>query len=140
MIRFFSLQDVNQIYKLGEQLTPLFDKKNNLEEIYNDAYTKILVYEKEGKIIGFLMYIELQDSIDICDIVVDSSYRRQNLASCLLDFLITDLSSTIQLITLEVRMSNIPAIELYKKFNFTIFTIRKNYYENEDAYLMGRKI
>ena len=134
------MKDVEQIYALGKQLTPTFQKKNNLEEIYKDEFTKILVYEKEDKIVGFLMYIELIESIDICDIIVDSENRRHNIASCLLDYLLSDLSSTIKLITLEVRKSNKAAIELYKKFDFSIFTERKNYYENEDAYLMGRKI
>ena len=37
---------------------------------------------------------------------------------------------------LEVRCDNINAIKLYKKYNFKIINIRKNYYENNDAYVM----
>ena len=38
-------------------------------------------------------------------------------------------------IFLEVRESNLPAIKLYEKFNFTQISIRKNYYPDnkEDA-------
>ena len=44
-----------------------------------------------------------------------------------------------KLITLEVRASNNPAINLYKKFGFEICGNRKNYYSNktEDAILMS---
>jgi ribosomal-protein-alanine N-acetyltransferase len=57
-----------------------------------------------------------------------------------LDNLITELKEKIKWITLEVRKSNTPAIKLYQKFDFSIINTRKNYYENEDAYLMGREI
>ena len=39
-------------------------------------------------------------------------------------------------IMLEVRCDNIYAIKLYKKYNFKIINIRKNYYLNNDAYVM----
>lgn len=39
-------------------------------------------------------------------------------------------------ITLEVAVNNKSALNLYKKLGFKIVTIRKNYYENSDGYLM----
>ena len=41
-------------------------------------------------------------------------------------------------ITLEVRVSNIPAINLYEKFGFKSLGVRKGYYQNnnEDALIM----
>ena len=42
--------------------------------------------------------------------------------------------------TLEVRVSNAPAIGLYKKFGFAEAGVRPKYYENgEDALIMWRK-
>ena len=42
-----------------------------------------------------------------------------------------------QALTLEVRMSNTPAQELYKRFGFAPAGVRKKYYENvEDAMVM----
>ena len=38
--------------------------------------------------------------------------------------------------SLEVRISNEKAIELYKTFGFKSVAIRKNYYQNEDALVM----
>ena len=40
--------------------------------------------------------------------------------------------------TLEVRVTNIPAQELYRKFGFDIIAIRKKFYSDtgEDAYVM----
>ena len=43
-------------------------------------------------------------------------------------------------ITLEVNVNNIPAINLYKKYNFKEVGLRKNYYNNsEDAIIMTLK-
>lgn len=140
MIRHFLEKDFESIYSLGNEISNNFSKTNNLNEILNDKYTKILIYEKENKVVGFLMYIELTDTIDILDIVVDKNNRRQNIASCLLDYMMSELQDSIKLITLEVRKSNFIAIKLYEKFGFNIVNIRKNYYDTEDGYLMGRVI
>jgi ribosomal-protein-alanine N-acetyltransferase len=138
MIRFFNENDIEDIYKLGNKITKNFSKTNNLLDILNDKYTKILIYEKDNKVVGFLMYTELDETVDIIDIVVLLEYRKQKIASCLMDYMISELKDTIKLITLEVRKSNLPAINLYEKFGFKTIITRKNYYGNEDAYLMGR--
>lgn len=43
--------------------------------------------------------------------------------------------------TLEVRVSNVVALELYKDFGFVIEALRPKYYEDtgEDAYIMWKK-
>lgn len=140
MIRHFLESDFETIYKLGDEISDNFSKTNNLEEIYKDKFTKILVYEKNNKVVGFLMYIELTETVDILDIIVDKEYRNQNIASCLMDYMISELKESVKVITLEVRKSNSPAIKLYEKFGFEIINIRKNYYDSEDGYLMGRVI
>ncbi len=139
MIRSFTISDIEEIYKLGNEITENFSKTNDLLEIYNNKYTKILVYEKDKKVIGFIMYTELESTADILDIIVDKEYRHQKIASCLLDYMITDLKESVKMITLEVRKSNEAAISLYEKFGFSIIHVRKEYYDTEDAYLMGRR-
>lgn len=140
MIRHFLESDFEAIYKLGNEISDNFSKTNNLKEIFKDKFTKILVYEKDNEVVGFLMYIELEDTVDILDIIVEEECRKQNIASCLMDYMISELKDSVKLITLEVRKSNTPAIKLYEKFGFGIVNIRKSYYDNEDAYLMGRVI
>ena len=140
MIRHFLESDFEAIYQLGNKISDNFSKTNNLKEIFKDKFTKILVYEKDNEVVGFLMYIELDDTVDILDIIVKEEYRKQNIASCLMDYMISELQDSVKLITLEVRKSNTPAIKLYEKFGFGIVNIRKSYYDTEDAYLMGRVI
>ena len=49
------------------------------------------------------------------------------------------IDDTNKSITLEVNKNNIPALNLYKKFDFNEVAIRKNYYNGVDGILMERK-
>ena len=57
-----------------------------------------------------------------------------------MDFLIDDLSNPGDKITLEVDVDNKAALALYQKFGFEVISIRKGYYNGQDAYLMGRSV
>lgn len=141
MIRKLKIEDIEQVEELGNLLSPNFSKTNNLKEMENNPYTKVLVYEEEETIKGFLMYTELEETTDIVDIIVKEEERHKGIASCLMDYMLSDLKDSVKLLTLEVRKSNTPAIELYKKFGFEVVNIREKYYgDGEDAYLMGRRI
>ncbi len=140
MIRCALEKDLEEIYNLGNKITNNFCQTNNLKEILNDEYTKILVYEKDREIISFLMYVELEETVDILNIIVKEEYRNKKIASCLIDYLFSGLKSSVKVITLEVRKTNKAAINLYEKFGFEIINVRKKYYGNEDGYLMGRII
>ena len=56
--------------------------------------------------------------------------------SILMDFLTKNVDKSI---TLEVKEDNIPAIKLYKKYNFEKKAIRAGYYNGVDGLLMERK-
>ena len=48
--------------------------------------------------------------------------------------------NNITKILLEVRELNTPAQKLYEKFGFKKISIRKKYYNNEDAYIYEKVI
>ncbi len=141
MIHKLRKEDIKKVQELGNRLIPNFSKTNNLKEVENNPYTKVLVFEEDNIIKGFLMYTELEETTDIVDIIIKEEYRHKGIASCLMDYMLSDLSDTVKLLTLEVRKSNAPAIALYKKFGFEVVHTREKYYsDGEDAYLMGRRI
>ena len=74
----------------------------------------------------------MYDITDLIYIIVDTEYRRQKIASKLLEYLIEESEK----ILLEVRCDNDNAIKLYKNYNFKIINIRKKYYNNVDGYVM----
>ena len=90
-----------------------------------------------GEFLGYIMFYLLPPEIQILNIAVKQSARNQQIGSLLLKSALD--YEDIELFTLEVRESNLPAINLYKKFGFKIDGVRKNYYTcpQENAILMS---
>ena len=140
MVREAVLSDNTGINKLGTLLNPKYETLFKLKDILTEDYSKIYVYEKDGEIIGFIHATVLYETIDIINIVVDPKYRREKIASNLFDYLLTESPSSVKTVTLEVNENNISAIKFYESFDFKIINIRKKYYGNDNAYLMGRRL
>lgn len=132
--------DLNKIYELGSLINKNFKNNYPQESLFND-YTKILLYKDDVKIKGFIHYEIMYETVNILNIVVSETERRKNIGTLLIDNMLSDLNNKeIENIMLEVNSNNIPAINLYKKFNFEIINTRKKYYNGEDAYIMERRI
>lgn len=140
MIRKADLYDISKIYELGNIINKKFTNYFKMNEIINEPISIVIVYEDNDKIVGFLHATVLYEIVDIINIVVDHDHRRQKIASSLIDYLLSELTSDVKLMTLEVNVNNHGAIKLYELFGFEIVNKRENYYGDQDAYLMGRKI
>ena len=86
---------------------------------------------------GFVAYQTVLDECEIKTICVVPEYRKQGIATSLMQKLIT--AEKGKAVFLEVEAGNIPAIKLYEKIGFAAFSTRKNYYgEGRGAVLMKR--
>lgn len=96
-------------------------------------------YFEDNIIKGTVQIEETIDVINIVDVFVKEEYRRKCIAFKLIEFIKKEYSNK-EKIMLEVRVSNINAINLYKKCGFDIIYKRDNYYKDEDAYIMEVKL
>ncbi len=93
----------------------------------------------EGVVVGYVGLMVSAEEGHITTIAVDPAWHRRKIGTRLL---LTAAREAIrrgaQALTLEVRMSNRPAQELYRMFGFRPAGVRKNYYveTNEDALIM----
>ena len=113
------------------------------EVIKNDPspYVKYIEYIEEDKILGYLKYSLIYDRIEIDNILVEPEYRGQKIGNKLMGRLISiAIEEHVVNITLEVRVSNEIARNLYKKFGFREVALRKFYYGDEDAILMEKQV
>jgi ribosomal-protein-alanine N-acetyltransferase len=97
--------------------------------------------ETSGQVIGYAFWHIVADEVHLLKVAVTPAWRRKGLATRLLERCFT--SSVEQGATsahLEVRPSNIAAIELYQKLGFELVGRRPKYYTDskEDALLMMR--
>jgi len=93
----------------------------------------------EGVVVGYGGLMVSGDDGHITTLAVDPGWHRRKLASRLLLALVREgVARGVASLTLEVRVGNIAAQELYRQFGFAPAGIRKNYYveSNEDALVM----
>lgn len=94
------------------------------------------------KLVGVVMLMTAGDAADLESVFVDPLLRRQGIASSLLTAAEKILvSDDIKKIFLEVRQSNIFAINFYVKSGFKNISVRKKYYfDGEDAVVMVKEL
>jgi ribosomal-protein-alanine N-acetyltransferase len=95
------------------------------------------------KIAGYMGMWRIMDECHITNVAVLPEYRNKGIASRLIEKMIEICKcSEISTMTLEVRESNLPAINLYKKFGFYPVGKRPHYYTKpvEDALIMWKNI
>ncbi|MGH7935064.1 MAG: ribosomal protein S18-alanine N-acetyltransferase [Candidatus Binataceae bacterium] len=106
-----------------------------------------LVVASSGKIeceflTGYLCRWMVADECHILNIAVHPKMRRSGVGFDLISDAIAEAKANeTQIVTLEVRRSNLPARGLYRKFHFEERRLRHNYYgPGEDAIVMELKI
>ena len=105
-----------------------------------NPFSKRIEYILDDKTIGYLEYSVIYDRMEIDNIEVMDEYRKRGIGSKLMECLINlAKENNINNITLEVRVSNEIARNLYKKYGFKDVAIRKYYYGDEDGILMEKK-
>lgn len=110
----------------------------NIDYLKQDnVFLKNYVFLYNDLPIGLISYSVIYERIELEYIWVSVNYRKNGIASKLLDKMFEEKFDNV---TLEVRSSNIAAIKLYEKYGFRIVSTRHNYYGDEDAYLMIREM
>jgi ribosomal-protein-alanine N-acetyltransferase len=97
------------------------------------------VEERSELIIGFIGVWMLPDEAHIVTVAVRDSHRRKGIGELLLIQAIELARSMGQeLVTLECRVTNEPALALYEKYGFQQVGLRPRYYSDnhEDAYVL----
>ena len=96
----------------------------------------------QGQVIGYVGSQTVLGETDMMNIAVQPDYRKQGVAQMLISELIAQLATNdVKCLTLEVRVSNDPAISLYHKMGFEQVGRRPNYYHNpkEDALILRKE-
>lgn len=110
------------------------------KELSNNLAIYVVAMDKE-KVIGYGGMWHIVNEGHITNIAVHKDFRRKGIGNAIVKKLI-EIAEEKEMIglTLEVRKSNISALELYKKNGFKLEGIRPEYYEDnkEDAYIMWK--
>jgi len=105
----------------------------------DNDFSHFMVGRHKNKTIAFIGFTHVLDEAHILTFAVHPKYRRRGVGTQLLTYTL-NMAKTLgaKKVTLEVRVSNISAQSLYKRFGFQTIAIRKRFYPDtgEDGYLM----
>jgi ribosomal-protein-alanine N-acetyltransferase len=97
--------------------------------------------DEEGALVGYLIVSRYVDAWHVMNVAVDPDHRSRGVATMLLERLF-DLTAddARRGYTLEVRVSNTKAVDLYERLGFRSRGLRRGYYTDnrEDALIMWK--
>lgn len=141
IVRVMSAEDIDQVTEIEKQCFSTPWARQGFLDVLGREDVLFLVACEQNTVLGYVGVYCTSDEGEITNVAVDPDQRRKKVAQQLMTELIARLDAKeISRIVLEVRASNQPAIELYKKLGFENVGTRKRFYQKptEDAYIMIR--
>ncbi len=114
--------------------------KRELRKKREHAYLYVAKLDK--RVIGYIVFYIFSGEGHIYNIAVDTAYRRRGIGKYLLESALEIIEKNgVDEVFLEVSVRNAAALELYKKYHFQVFGVRKRYYSNgDDAYVLRKEM
>ncbi len=139
-LRRMMLSDVEQVLEVEHRsFTAPWSRQAFLTELADNHLARYIVAEYQGRVIGYAGIWLIVDEGHVTNIAVHPDFRGRHLGETLLRALMAEcVGKGIRRMTLEVRVSNTIAQNLYRKLGFVSVGTRKGYYtdNNEDALIM----
>ena len=107
------------------------------DELAQPNRSYVVALDAAGEIVGYAGMLRVEEDAHITTLAIDPGARRAKLGTRLMLSLVDEARDAgARHLTLEVRMSNTAAQQLYRRFGFAPVGLRKNYYRTEDALIM----
>lgn len=140
-IRPMEERDLDQVVQIEEENFSMPWSRKSFLDTLQLPHAIYVVAEREGRIAGYCGCYQILEEAEIVNVAVDKAFRGRGIGRRMLTELMRlgeERGSFAY--TLEVRVSNAPAIHLYESLGFKSLGIRKNFYEKptEDAVIMWR--
>jgi len=139
-IRGMTVADLTGVCELEQELfTMPWPRASFLYEISGNDRSFSIVGVEDDEVVAYAIAWFVCDELHIGNIAVTGKWQGRGLGRRLLEHMLIEAGKReIAFATLEVRASNVRAINLYRRYGFKGIAIRKNYYTDnrEDALIM----
>jgi len=138
-----NLGDVSAVAELEKRCFSDPWSENSIASEVDNRLAHWLVAEVDGVVVGYVGSQTVLDASDMMNLAVSPEYRRQGIGQALVNALVEHLrQNKVIALLLEVRVSNAPAIALYKSMGFEQVGGRPKYYHNprEDALILRKDL
>ena len=140
-VRRATIEDAKEIFAIEMECFSVPWSLDSIEtELVNEDKKLYYVIEDANGVVGYAGAWLVYDEGQITNIAIRPSAIRQGFGAKLTSALIEEcFKRGMHEIFLEVRISNLSALSLYRQLGFTVKGMRKNYYSEpkEDAYIMS---
>ena len=143
VIEQMTSKDIDGVFEVEKNCFEHHWSKDAFNKELNNDVARYLVAKIDDKVVGYVGIWFVMDEGHITNVAVHSDYRGKKIGDKLVQALVELCrNNNIISMTLEVRVSNIVAQNLYKKYGFKLAGIRKEYYSDnkEDAMIMWNDI
>jgi [ribosomal protein S18]-alanine N-acetyltransferase len=138
MITKANLKDLSALYNIEREVfsnDPFSMSKNSIK--YHIIKNELYKIEFDGVIAGYILWLKRKKYYRLYSLAIGNDFQNRGFAKKLLAYSFENLIDRD--FSLEVKVLNETAINLYKKFGFEIKKVLKDYYEECDGYLMYKK-
>ena len=141
--RRLEIRDLGDIERIERRSYPTpWSRSMFASEIAKPSSISLGAFDAEtDELLGYLIISRYVDAWHVMNVAVEPAYRRRGIATALLDRLFELTADDGRRgYTLEVRVSNRHAIQLYERLGFQGRGIRRGYYTDnrEDALIMWK--
>ena len=137
MIRAANLEDLTSLFDIEKDVfsnDPFSMTKESIR--YHILRNRLYIVEIDKIIAGYILWLERKKYFRLYSLAISNDFQNRGLAKKLLEYSFEKLSNDNKDFSLEVKVLNESAINLYKKYGFEIKKVLKDYYEQCDGYLM----
>jgi ribosomal-protein-alanine N-acetyltransferase len=152
-IRPFQTSDLDKVIRINQTCLPENYSPDFFIDLYDRFPATFIVAEEDGKMVGYMM-CRIENNLlgfasgnvkkgHVISIAVLPEHQHQGIGEALMQEALKNMKELYKAkeCYLEVRVSNFPAITLYKKLGFIPKRTLHSYYaDNESAYLMIKKL
>lgn len=141
-IRELTEADVEAVSRLEAATFSMPWSAGDFLEMVKADYAYYYVAEADGEIAGCCGIRNMAGEGEITNVAVAEAFRRKGIGRAMLEYMLERAKEAgIGACTLEVRISNLPAIRLYETLGFQGEGIRPRFYEKpaEDALIMWKR-
>lgn len=138
-IRLATELDLDSIVRIEEMSQGAPWSKAQFGAELRQSGAHLWVIEILDRVVGFVNTRRLGGESELLNVAIDPTVRRQGIAAEALTYVFDMLwKDGVELVDLEVRVSNQSARKLYERLGFEVLGTRKKYYPDnqEDALLL----
>lgn len=142
IIRELAAEDAEEVSRIEQETFSMPWQAQDFLEMVEADYAYYYVAEENGEIAGCCGIRNMAGEGEITNVVVAEKFRRRGIGRALMEYMLKEARlHGMESATLEVRVSNKPAISLYESLGFRGEGVRPNFYEKprEDALIMWKR-